>query len=146
MSDEAPNQEKKIIVDEDWKGQVESEREELLKKQSEESETPADSPTSEAAPTDIEADEQAMPLPPATLGFLFGSLYLQGMISLGLLPNPVDNQPALNLGHARYTIDMLAMLEEKTQGNRTQEESDELERILHELRVSFVTVQQTQPK
>ena len=154
MSDETPNEEKKILVDEDWKGQVEADREELRRQLADEPDAPGDSPTDEAAPTDTPADapsdapaeEQAMPLPPPTLGFLFGSLYLQGMIGLGMLPNPVDNQPATNLQHARHTIDMLAMLEEKTKGNRTNEESEELERILHELRVTFVTVQQTQGK
>jgi hypothetical protein len=34
------------------------------------------------------------------------------------------------------------MLEQKTQGNRTPEESSELEAALHELRLAYVTVQQ----
>ncbi len=146
MSDEEPKQEKKIIVDEDWKGQVEAEREALRGHETEASQSPADSASSEAAAAAGAAEGQAMPLPPPTLGILFGSLYLQGMIALGMLPNPVDDKPATNLEHAQHTIDMLAMLQEKTEGNRTQEESAELERILHELRVTFVTVQQTQPK
>jgi len=146
MSDETPKEEKKIIVDEDWKEQVEAEREELRQKEGEApqpTDEPPPEPPAEEAAAESPADEGEMPVPPASLAFLFGSMYLQGMIALGMLPNPVDNKPAVNLKHARHTIDMLAMLEEKTEGNRTQEESDELERILHELRMTFLTVQQT---
>jgi len=136
MSDESKN-EKEIIIDEDWKSRVEAEKEELRKKEG------GASDSAEAG--SAAAGEKAVPLPPPTLSFLTSSLYLQGMIALGLLPNPATNEAEANFDQARHTIDMLAMLQEKTQGNRSPEESDELEHTLHELRMAFVTLQENPP-
>ena len=127
MSDE-PKPEKKIIIDEDWKSQVEAEKE-------------AASRQPESA-DNAQAESPAGPLPPPDLTFLASSLYLQGMISLGLLPNPATDKPEAHLPQARHTIDMLQMLKEKTEGNRTDDETTELEKILHELRMAYVAVQQ----
>jgi hypothetical protein len=44
----------------------------------------------------------------------------------------------INLEMAHHTIDILAMLERKTQGNLTREEADLLSRLLYDLRVQFV--------
>ncbi len=70
--------------------------------------------------------------------FLVSTLYLQGAIALGLLPNPVTNKADVQLDQAKHAIDMLAMLQQKTEGNRTPEESQDLEAALHELRLAYV--------
>ena len=64
------------------------------------------------------------------------------MIALGLLPNPMTDEPEVQLDQARYTIDTLEMLQQKTEGNRTPEESKEFEQVLHELRMAYLAVQQ----
>ncbi len=138
MPDETNDQEKKIFVDEDWKSKVQAEKE--AASQAPESdpcaqaETPADAAE---APADA-----AGPLPPPNLTFLASSLYLQGMVSLGLLPGPTSDKPQVNLPQAKHAIDTLQMLQEKTEGNRTEDESQEIETMLHELRLSYVAVQQ----
>jgi hypothetical protein len=129
MGDETPS-EKKLYVDEDWKSQVEAEKE--AARHAEEPKRPT-----ESGP----AAGRRAPLPPPSLTFLVSTLYLQGAIALGLLPNPVTNKADMHLDQARHAIDMLAMLQEKTAGNRTPEESEELEAALHELRLAFVGVQ-----
>ena len=48
----------------------------------------------------------------------------------------------VQLDQAKHSIDLLAVLQQKSEGNRTPEESDKLEAALHELRLAFVTVQQ----
>ena len=124
-----PTPEKKIIVDEDWKSQVEAEKEAARR--------------TEQPPKPSEPQAGArVPMPPADLGFLIGTLYIQGAMSLGLLPNPASKKTDLHLDQAKHAIDLLTMLDQKTQGNRTPEESSELEAALHELRLAFVTVQQ----
>jgi hypothetical protein len=130
MSDTPEGQEKKIIVDEDWKSQVEAERE-AARHQDESAEPERPTPPPDAAG----------PLPPPNLTVLASSLYLQGMISLGLLPGPGSDQPEVHLDHAKHTIDTLEMLQEKTEGNRTPDESREMDRMLHEMRLAFVEVQ-----
>jgi hypothetical protein len=123
MSTGNGDQEKKIIVDEDWKSQVEAERAAAREKEATEKPT--------APPP---------PLPPANLMFLIGTLYLQGAVALGLLPNPISEKSEVQPEQARHTIDLLTMLSEKTEGNRTPEETEELESALHQLRLAFVSV------
>ena len=131
MPDEAKTPEKKLYVDEGWKSQVEAEREAARH-----AEEPSAEPTPEAQPSSVPPP----PLPPASLTFLVSSLYMQGVMALGLLPNPVSKKPGVELDQAKHVIDLLAMLEKKTQGNRTEDESAELDSALHELRLAYVTI------
>jgi hypothetical protein len=133
MPDESKNPEKKPFVDEGWKSRVEAEKE--AARRATEAERPAESQRSAGA---------GGPLPPADLTFLVSSLYLQGVVALGLIPNPVTNKAEVQLDQARHTIDMLTMLQQKTEGNRTPEESAGLEAALHELRLTYVTLNKEQ--
>ncbi|MFW5693336.1 MAG: DUF1844 domain-containing protein [Thermoguttaceae bacterium] len=134
MTDDTNRAEKKIIVDEDWKSQVEAEREAARQG------APPESAAEKSEPASEQQDELG-PLPEPSLAFLFGGMYLQGMVALGMLPNPATDKPERNLALARHTIDTLDMLREKTEGNRTPEETRELDTILHELRMAFVTAE-----
>ncbi len=78
-------------------------------------------------------------LPPATLSFLVTTLATQAMVSLGVVPNPITNKTEPNPDQARHFIDTLAMLEVKTDGNRTPEESELLRSCIHQLRLAAVT-------
>jgi len=82
--------------------------------------------------------------PPATLEFHAQTLFTQALMALGRVPNPITGKPIRNLPSARHFIDTIAMLEEKTAGNRTQEESKLFEEILHQLRMQF-TLEQSSP-
>jgi hypothetical protein len=128
MEESPKTPEKKLFIDEDWKSQVEAEKG---------APRHADEPAKAA-----EAQPSAAargPLPPADLMFLVSSLYLQGAIGLGLLPNPVNQKAQVQLDQAKHAIDMLTMLQQKTEGNRTPDESDDLEAALHELRLAYVS-------
>ena len=74
--------------------------------------------------------------------FLATTLYLQAMVSLGLLSNPVSEGAKVNLPQAKHAIDTLQMLFEKTAGNRTPEETAAIDGMLHDLRMSFLAVQE----
>jgi len=131
MSDAPKDQaEKKIIIDEDWKTRVETEKE-LFKGHKE---TPTETPRG--------GGEQEQPLPPASLSVLITSLGMQAMMALGLVVAPEAGPPKPRLNEARHLIDLLGVLEEKTAGNRTPEESALLDQLLHELRMGYVAVQQ----
>jgi len=71
---------------------------------------------------------QSFPLPPASLEFLIFSLRAEAEIRL--------EETAKDL--ARHSIDMLAILQEKTKGNLTPQETWLLENTLTELRMRFV--------
>ncbi|HTY45577.1 MAG TPA: DUF1844 domain-containing protein [Patescibacteria group bacterium] len=67
------------------------------------------------------------------------SLALQASIALGILPNPATNQKEPeNLVQAKFIIDTMTLLQEKTKGNLTAEESKMLENLLYELRLQYV--------
>jgi hypothetical protein len=119
---------KKLVIDEDWKSQVEAEKEAARH-------TEAPKPAEEPLP------DSHGPLPPAGLAFLIGSMYIQGAIAMGLFPNPITKKAEVQPEQAKHTIDLLTVLQQKTEGNRTPEESAELDAVLHELRMAYVTLQ-----
>lgn len=73
--------------------------------------------------------------------FLSG-MAAQALMHLGAISNPLTNQTTVDLPNAKYSIDLLAILEEKTKGNLTEEESRYLAAALHELRLRYVDVTQ----
>lgn len=66
------------------------------------------------------------------------SLMIEGLLALGEVENPVTKKKETNIGQARYVIDILSMLQEKTNNNLTPEEKNALEQILYELRMRYV--------
>ena len=66
------------------------------------------------------------------------NLHATTMIALGKIASPLTQKIERNLEQARFTIDLLGMLEAKTAGNRTEEESRALKTILTELRLNFI--------
>ncbi|MBI3322298.1 MAG: DUF1844 domain-containing protein [Candidatus Omnitrophica bacterium] len=77
-------------------------------------------------------------MPETDFGFFLSSLSMQALVALGEIPHPATNLAAENLEQARYFIDLLGMLQEKTKGNLTQEEASILEGVLYELRMKYV--------
>jgi Domain of unknown function (DUF1844) len=91
--------------------------------------------------SDAVANESAhFPLPPASFSFLVLSLRAQCEAHLGLMDFGQEEKPEADLDLARHTIDMLAVLLEKTKGNLSLEEHRLLENSLTELRFRFVQV------
>ena len=60
------------------------------------------------------------------------------MQQMGKVPNPFTNEIERDLVQARLSIDMLEMLEERTAGNLTGEETRFLKHVLTELRLNYV--------
>src|ERR1700693_1774782 len=59
---------------------------------------------------------------------------------LGQIPNPKTGEPEVNLDLARMFIDQLAMIQEKTRGNLTNEEAKVLSNALSNLQMAYVEV------
>ena len=86
---------------------------------------------------DAHVDDEFRPeLPPPDFDFLVHSLRLQAELNMGLLPFAEERRPDFDLG--RHNIDILAMLQEKTEGNLTGEEQRSLDNSVAELRFRFV--------
>jgi len=122
------NDEKKIIIDEDWKEQAQKEKEELAKE--------AEKDTKEEQ---AHAQKQ---LPPADFSGLVSMLTTQAFFALGLIRTEEDKEQPADLQLAKYNIDMLEVIEQKSKGNLAEEEEKLLSGALHQLRMSFVKISQ----
>ena len=65
---------------------------------------------------------------------------------LGQIPNPKTGEGEVNLELAKMFIDQLAMIQEKTRGNLTNEEATVLRNALSNLQMAYVEVAREQPK
>jgi hypothetical protein len=119
------SEEKKIIVDEDWKSQVQAEKEAL-----EHQKTPQP-----RSPDHNGADPQ---MPPASFEMLLSTLATEAMMSLGQLPHPVTGQMVYQPNQAKYLIDTIEVLQQKTNGNLSPLEETGIENLLHQLRMAYL--------
>jgi hypothetical protein len=123
-------EQKKIIIDEGWKKEAQREKEVLA--------------AQEQAQKEGAGEEKARrgPLPKGDFAALISMLTTQALFALGLLQVQGEEgqkrEPDLEL--ARYNIDILETIEEKTKGNLTQEEATVLDNTLNQLRMGYVKV------
>jgi hypothetical protein len=88
-----------------------------------------------AAPEEDRTDYQ---LPKINFATFIFSLNSSVLVQLGLIDDPATGKKTRNLPLAKQTIDILGMLEEKTQGNLTKDEETMLKNILYDLRMIYV--------
>ncbi len=74
-----------------------------------------------------------------TFEHIIQSFYVSAMIAMGAGTEPGQKARVDILG-ARQSIDMLALLQEKTKGNLTQREEATLQNVLFELRMMFLEI------
>ena len=65
------------------------------------------------------------------------SLSMQALILLGEIDSPFTHKKEINLDQAKYVIDTIVMLKDKTQGSLTKEELSFMDNILYELRMKY---------
>jgi hypothetical protein len=99
------------------------------------SESGAASPVMESPQTPL---EQEVADDSMTFGSFVMSLATQALMQLGQLKAPEGVDLPVNKAAARQTIDLIAMLEQKTKGNLDKDEQRLVEEILHTLRFQFV--------
>ena len=112
----------KIHVDEDWKAQAQAEKARL-----------AEETAKEAAET-----AQRGPIPPASFTLLVISLATQARMCMGDIGAGQEDEKHVDLELAKHNIDLLGILEEKTQENLSEEEKTLLDSALYELRMRYV--------
>ncbi len=85
-----------------------------------------------------EAFAQEGPLPEIDFTHFIFSLSTSALIQLGEVQDPFTQKAEKNLPLAKQTIDLIAMLKEKTKGNLTPEEEKIIEYVLYDLRMRYV--------
>jgi hypothetical protein len=106
---------------------------------------PPPPPQAAAKPPDgeppAEPEEGRPPAEPrGAFALLVQMLAMPAYASLGLVPDPATGRQRVDRAAAREMIDLLALLEQKTRGNLSFEESNFLSRVLYDLRLAFVEV------
>jgi hypothetical protein len=81
---------------------------------------------------------QSPSLPEASFLALIDMFAAEAAMNLGMAQTPDGGRTPVDLEAARHWIDMLGMLDQKTQGNLTDEEASVLENVLAYLRMQFV--------
>jgi len=128
MAEQEKEQEKKIIIDEDWKKEAQREKEILAAQE-------------ETQKKEAQEDQRPPgPLPQGNFAALVSTLTTQALFALGLIQvkGQEDRQPDLEM--ARYNIDLLETLQEKTKGNLTEAEEKVLKNTINEIRMGYVKV------
>lgn len=112
------DEEKKIIVDDDWKTEARAEKERLSQQEA-------------AAP-------EALPAP--SFPELVNLITIQAMVGLGMLGGPGGEPMPPNLEVAKHFIDLLQVLEDKTRNNLAPEEKRLLDQVMYDMRMRYVQV------
>ncbi|HXC97017.1 MAG TPA: DUF1844 domain-containing protein [Edaphobacter sp.] len=98
--------------------------------------------TADRLDTAIRSSNPGMDHPPAmNFDQLVQSIYMTSIMQLGGATRE-GQQPQVDILGARQSIDMLAVLSEKTKGNLTPEETNLLDSALFELRMAFLEITQ----
>lgn len=123
MSDsEAP----KLIIDDDWKSSAQAEKEKLVAAEKEKAEQQA-----QAGPGGL----------PEVIGFkeLISLFATQALMYMGAIPDQ-SGRAMVSLEVAKLNIDLLAVVQEKSKGNLSDEEQEMIDGTVGELRMQFVEV------
>ncbi len=114
-------------IDERWKEEVEKEK----KLNTGERVQPA------AADRPAEDETEPEPPPAADFQHFLSGLGMQALIFLGVMKNPGTGRREQDLEQAKYIIDVIRMLKEKTAGNLTASEQETLDNLLYELQMAY---------
>lgn len=109
---------KSLHVDDEWKSRAQAEK--------------------EAAAAGSGPDDEEMGFPPASIPLLINTLAMQILSALGQIPDQNTGKAMIFKPLAQHLIDMLGVLEEKTQGNLTADEQQMLTEVLAQLRILYV--------
>ncbi len=105
-------------VDEEWKKHIQEEKEKDTEKQ----------------PT----QETKQQIPEASFNLFISSLATQTLINLGEMESPFNKKKELDLDQAKFTLDTLQIIKDKTKGNLTDDEMKYLDTLLYDLRMRYV--------
>ena len=128
-------------IDESWKEQVE--REKHTPGPGARPEKASKLPGAGEGTTPVAEGLEAQPpgqeeMPQARFDLFVQGLVLEAFIALGEAPHPVTRKQAQNLPQAKYLIDLIGVLEDKTRGNLDVDEEKLLKDALYQLRMRYL--------
>ena len=119
-------------VDESWKEQAEREKHTA--------DAAAAAPGGAAAsPAGTGPEPEEEGIPQARFDLFVSGLAMEALIALGDMAHPATRKQAMNLPQAKYLIDLLGILEDKTKGNLNVDENKLLKDTLYQLRMRYLS-------
>ena len=109
------DEEKKIIVDDDWKAEARKEKERLAQETT-----------------------KHEPIPDPSFAELVNMIAVQAMVGFGGMAGPGGERIPPNLDIAKHYVDMLQVLEDKTKGNLTDDEKQLFDQVVYEIRMRYI--------
>ncbi|MDY6879941.1 MAG: DUF1844 domain-containing protein [Desulfatiglans sp.] len=100
--------------------------------------SPEQTKEGEAPKKEAKEEAKAPPLPEVNFPSLIFSLSSTALFHFGEIADPQTNEKKKDLPLAKHTIDTIAMLKEKTEGNLTDEEQQFIDNVLTDLRWRYV--------
>ncbi|AHI06533.1 hypothetical protein BDW_10165 [Bdellovibrio bacteriovorus W] len=76
----------------------------------------------------------------ASLSVLVMSIASSAVMAMGLAPDPQTGEMSKDKNMARFNIDLLLVLQQKTKGNLTNDESQFLDNLVNDLQLKFVSM------
>ncbi len=122
MAAEDPRSPLRKKVDESWKDSVQKEKESL----------------SPGAKKNLQGEGLEEDSADTGFSFFISTLGMQTLIALGEVAHPSTGEKTAELSQAKYLIDVIQMLSDKTRGNLSAEETTAIQNLLYELRMKFV--------
>ena len=125
-------------VDESWKEQAEREKKIADAPPQNVGGAQAGQPSAKAGKPEEPPADAEEGLPHARFDLFVSGLAMEALIAMGDMPHPATRKQATNLPQAKYLIDLLGVLEEKTKGNLAVEEGKLLKDALYQLRMRYL--------
>jgi hypothetical protein len=91
-----------------------------------------------SAQTTTAGNRQGVSMPPASLEMLLTTLATEALVALGQIPHPMAGDLHVDREQAKYLIDTIEVLRDKTKGNLTAAEQQLIDSLLHQMRLVFV--------
>lgn len=130
-SKNSPSQGPALHIDSDWKAQAQAEKERLAQ-------ADAERAAKQAAGAGAAGAGAPGEFPQPDMRALIDMLAMQAVMYMGGMADKTSGRAVFDPEYSRHMIDLLAVLEEKTRGNITAEESQDLKLVLNELRMRYV--------
>jgi hypothetical protein len=130
---------RRIFTDEDKDAEANDKKEQTHPATEEQAQSPPETEkTTEPEPSKTDESEEQPQFPEINFPTFIVSLNASALLHLGAIEDPSTGQKTKNLPMAKQTIDILSMLEKKTDGNLDNEEKNLLKNILYDLRLMYV--------
>jgi len=136
MSDEKKTETGFKISDRRISSKDEAEKERFLRQEETKSSESEVSPSGNNLDNTASSPEE--PLPVLDFPSFILSLWTSALIQMGEIEDPIRRKKDKNLTAAKQTIDLIAMLQEKTKGNLSEQEQNIVTQVLYDLRMKYV--------